>query len=55
MAKRSGSIAGNARKELEEELGQPVLTSKDATQLNEVVLEMIETAASIEKKTNKEK
>jgi len=55
VAKRGGSIAGNARKELEEELGQSVLTSKNAMQLNEVVLEMIETATSIEKKTNKEK
>ena len=55
VAKRGGSIAGNARKELEEELGQSVLTSKSAMQLNEVVLEMIETATSIEKKTNKEK
>jgi hypothetical protein len=50
VAKRGGNIAGNARKELEEELGQSVLTSKNASELNAVVLEMIETAATIEDK-----
>ncbi|MBR2408830.1 MAG: hypothetical protein IKB07_07725 [Lachnospiraceae bacterium] len=50
VAKRGGSIAGNARKELEEELGQSVLTSKNASELNAVVLEMIETVANIEEK-----
>lgn len=47
VAKRGGSIAGNARKELEDELGQSVLTSKNASELNMVVLEMIETATAI--------
>lgn len=47
VAKRGGSIAGNARKELEEELGQSVLTSKNASELNAVVFEMIETAVNI--------
>jgi len=42
VAKRGGNIAGNARKELEAEIGQPVITSKNATQLNEVVIGMIE-------------
>ncbi len=50
VAKRGGNIAGNARKELEEELGQSVLTSKNASELNAVVLEMIEAAATIEEK-----
>lgn len=48
VAKRGGSIAGNARKELEEELGQPVLTSKNATELNMAMLEMIEAAVTLE-------
>ena len=55
VAKRGGSIAGNARKELEEELGQPVLTSKNATELNMAMLEMIEAAVTLEdEKDNQE-
>lgn len=55
VAKRGGSIAGNARKELEEELGQPVLTSKNATELNMAMLEMIEAAVTLEdEKENQE-
>ena len=42
VAKRGGSIAGNARRELEEELGETVITSKNATQLNTIVTELIE-------------
>lgn len=34
VAKRGGGIAGNARKELEEEIGVPVVTSKNAKELN---------------------
>lgn len=50
VANRGGNIAGNARKELEEELGQPVLTPKNATELNAVVFEMLETVVNIEDK-----
>ena len=42
VAKRGGGIAGNARRELEAEIGQSVLTSKNANQLNEVVIGMLE-------------
>ena len=45
VAKRGGKIAGNARKELEEETGVPVITNKNASQLNTVVTEMIEAVA----------
>ena len=45
VAKRGGSIAGNARRELEEELGESVITSKNATQLNTIVTELIEASA----------
>jgi len=41
VAKRGGDIAGNARKELEAEIGQSVITSKNATQLHTVVTDMI--------------
>ena len=42
VAKRGGKIAGNARKELEEEIGSSVITSKNATELNDVVVNLIE-------------
>ena len=42
VAKRGGHIAGNARRELESELGHSVITAQNAAQLNEVVTEMIE-------------
>ena len=47
VANRGGKIAGNARKELEEELGHSVITSKNAMQLNHVVEAMIETSISV--------
>ena len=45
VAKRGGRIAGNARRELEQEIGAPVITSKNAAQLNQVVTQMIESIA----------
>ena len=42
VARSGGNIAGNARKEIEERIGQPVVSSKNATQLNAVVTDMIE-------------
>ncbi len=42
IAKRGGTVAGNARKEIEEETGVPVITSKNATELNKVVTNLIE-------------
>ena len=50
VAKRGGSVAGNARKELEKQLGHPIITSRNASQLNHVVTQMIE--ASIETSEN---
>ena len=52
VAKRGGRIAGNARKELEQELGQSVITSKNASQLNEIVTNMIEGVVSVEDDEN---
>lgn len=37
VAKRSGSIAGNARKEIEQETGQSVITSKNAIDLGKLI------------------
>ena len=42
VANRGGGIAGNARAELEAEIGQSVITSKRASELNAAVLSMIE-------------
>lgn len=42
IAKRGGRIAGNARRELESELGHTVISAQNAAQLNGVVTGMIE-------------
>ncbi len=51
VARRGGRIAGNARKELEVEIGHSVISEKDATQINTVVTNLIEDVSnSIEEK-----
>ena len=42
VARRGGRIAGNARKELEAEIGHTVISEKDVTQINTVVTNLIE-------------
>ena len=42
VARRGGRIAGNARRELEQETGQSVITSANATQLNAVITALVE-------------
>ncbi len=42
VAKKGGQIAGDARKNIERETGNPVITSKNAKQLNSTVVGMIE-------------
>ena len=46
VAQAGGSVAGNARKDLEQRLGRPIITSQSAAQLNHVVTQMIEASAS---------
>ena len=46
VAKRGGRVAHIARQALEAETGEPVITSKNAAQLNAMVTQMIETVAS---------
>ena len=41
VARRGGSIAGEARKQIEQQTGRPAITSKSAAELNHVVTEMI--------------
>ena len=47
IAQAGGSVAGNARKDLENRLGRPVITSQNAAQLNHVVTQMIDASASV--------
>lgn len=42
IARQGGKIAGNARKEIEQSTGKPVITSKKAAELNSVVTKLIE-------------
>ena len=37
VAKRGGSIAGNARKEIEQETGHSIITSKNAIDLGKLI------------------
>ena len=46
IARRGGSVAGNARRDLELQLGRSVITSKNAAQLNHVVKQMIEASVN---------
>ena len=45
VAKSGGSVAGNARKEIEAQTGRPVITAQNAKQLNSIVTDMIEDIA----------
>ena len=47
VAQAGGSVAGNARKDLEQRLGRPIITSQNAMQLNHVVTQMLEASASL--------
>ncbi len=42
IAKKGGGIVGDTRKAIEESSGRPVITSKNATELNQVVVDLIE-------------
>lgn len=46
VAREGGEAAGIARKAVEERTGVPVITSKNAAQLNQVVTNLLEDAAS---------
>lgn len=53
IAKRGGSYAGETRKSIEADTGRPIITSKNAAQLNDVVTGMIEGVADAEKDEDK--
>ncbi|WP_455582549.1 BRO family protein [Dysosmobacter sp.] len=46
VARQGGSVAGDARRNIEDKTGQPVVTSLNATQLNAVVTGMIEASVN---------
>ena len=48
VAREGGSIAGNARKDIEDRTGRPIITSQNAKQLNGVVVDLIEGVSEIE-------
>lgn len=48
VARQGGGIAGNARKQIEEQTGRPVVTAANAMMLNTVVTEAIEGVAKLE-------
>ena len=55
VAQAGGSVAGNARRDLERRLGRPVITSQNASQLNHVVTQMIEASVATADEENAEK
>lgn len=50
VARSGGKVAGNARKAIERQTGVPVITSKNAAQLNQVVTNLIEATDEIASK-----
>ena len=55
VARRGGSIAGEARKQIEQQTGRPAITSKSAAELNHVVTEMLEASTDVTLLQNSEK
>ncbi len=55
VARRGGNVAGIARQALEAETGEPVITSQNAAQLNQVVTELIEGVSEAEKPDGSDK
>lgn len=47
IARRGGSIAGEARRQIESQTGKPAITAKNAAQLNHVLTEMLEASADV--------
>lgn len=54
VARQGGEVAGIARRALEEQTGAPVITSKNAAQLNHVIVDVIEGVAAGEDPEHKD-
>ena len=48
IAQKGGNVAGNARREIEQETGKSIITSQNAIQLNEAVTQLIEAVSEID-------
>ena len=55
VARSGGKVAGDARKAIEQQTGVPVITSKNAAQLNQVVTKLIEATDEIASKDKSKK
>lgn len=55
VARAGGKVAGDARKAIESQTGVPVITSKNAAQLNQVVTDLLEGATTSPKKQGKKR
>ena len=55
VARSGGKVAGDARKAIEQQTGVPVITSKNAVQLNQVVTSLIEATDEIASKDKPKK
>ena len=55
VAKAGGQVAGRTRKDIESQSDTPVITSKNAAQLNQVVTDLLEGAASDTTEKSKDK
>ena len=54
VARRGGNIAGEARRRIEEDTGRPVITSQSASQLNNAIIDMIDTSAALSEEIKQE-
>ena len=55
VARAGGKVAGDARKAIESQTGVPVITAKNAAQLNQIVAELLEGAATSPEKQDKKR
>ena len=55
VARAGGKVAGDARKAIESQTGVPVITSKNAAQLNHVVTDLLEGATTSPEKQDKKR
>ena len=55
VAKAGGQVAGRTRKDIESQSDTPVITSKNAAQLNQVVTDLLEGAVSDTTEESKDK
>ena len=55
VARAGGKVAGDARKAIESQTGVPVITAKNAAQLNQIVTELLEGAATSPERQDKKR